>query len=465
MSPEHRSSSALPVARLAALALLLAACEGAPSYEAPRNLLFISIDTLRADSLGAYGATHGVSPHIDALAEGGVVFENAISQSSWTLPALASVITSTYPSTHQVENFTAGLDPSMLTLGEVLSDAGFATAAVTSHAYVGPRYGMAQGIAMFDDSLVTGSRPAELRASSPDVTARGIRWLEQATANQQRWFLWLHYFDPHFPYIRHGEPGQPDGDTEADYRAEIAFTDQWIGEVLRELERFGAADHTLVVLVSDHGEEFREHKKLRHGYTLFGEVLRVPLIARIPGVAPLRVGQAVSGIDVMPTVLELLGLPTPATAFGRSLVPAVLGQGLEEQPILSELRMHPEYPADSLQLERWKLVLDYSGKSTLGFAKYPGGPPTDDSVLQHAPGGEPNERALLFRIDRDTGERHDVAGEHPDVVERLRDTLEAVQARARAAAGNRTPAIEHTPDELDVLGRLGYVGAEESSGD
>lgn len=464
MKPAHRSPSALGNALHAVLAVLLSGCGCAPAHEAPRNLLLISVDTLRPDQLGAYGATHGCSPHIDALAAGAVVFENAISHSSWTLPAFASLLTSTYPSTHRVDRPTAGLDASHQTLAEVLSEAGFSTAAVTSHVYVGPRYGMDQGIAQFDDSLVAGSKQAELRISSPEVSARGIRWLEQAAAGEQRWFLWLHYFDPHYPYIRHGEPGEPAGESEADYRADIAFTDQWIGAVLGELERLGADADTLVVLVSDHGEEFRERKKLRHGYTLFREVLQVPLIARVPGIAPARVVGAVSGVDVMPTVLELLGLPIPDAAVGRSLVPAMLGESLAEQPILSELRLHAEYPSDSLQLGPWKLVVDHSGRATLGFAKVPGGPPTDDSNVPHAPGGESIERALLYRIDIDPEEKHDVAAEHPDVVERMRATLDALQARARAAAGSETRAIEHTPAELDLLKQLGYIGVEEDPG-
>lgn len=462
MPPAHRFSSILRGAGLAALALWLAACGRTPSHAVPRNLLLITVDTLRADELGAYGATQGTTPNIDALAAGGVVFENAISQSSWTLPSLASLLTSTYPSTHKVDRFGAALDPSFRTLGEVLRDAGFATAAVTSHVYAGPKYGMAQGIETFDDALVAGNRQAELKVSSPGVTAGGIRRLAEVAQGSQRWFLWLHYFDPHFPYIRHDDPAAPQGDTREDYRADIAFTDGRIGEVLDELERLGATDETLVVLVSDHGEEFREHKKLRHGYTLFREVVHVPLILRAPGIAPLRVAEPVNGIDLLPTVLELLDLPIPPAAVGRSLVPALLGERLDEHPILSELRLHPEYPADSLQLGPWKLVLDRSGRAALGYARFPGGPPTDDSLEPHAPGGESIERALLFRIDSDAGEQHDLAAEHPDVVARLSATLEALQKRARASAVGESAAVEHSAEELELLKQLGYVGGGES---
>ncbi|HVS18544.1 MAG TPA: sulfatase [Planctomycetota bacterium] len=464
MSPGHRSARALVGALLPALGLL-AGCKRAPTHAVPRNLLLISVDTLRADELGAYGATYGISPSIDALAESGVVFENAASVSSWTLPAFASILTSTYPSTHQVQAFSAALDPSFVTLGEVLSEAGFATAAVTSHAFVGPRYGMHQGIAAFDTALITGKRQAELKVSSPEVTARGVRWLEGAVEEEQRWFLWLHYFDPHFPYIRHGDPEQPEGDTEEDYRGDIAFTDEWIGVLLDELERLGAADDTLVVLLSDHGEEFRERKKLRHGFTLFREVVHMPFIARVPGTAPRRVSEAVSGVDVLPTVLELLDLPTPAAAVGRSLVPAMLGGRLEEQPILGELRLNSGYRADSLQLGPWKLVLDHSGRSTLGFAEYPGGPAIDDSPGPHAPSGDLAEQALLFRIDEDPAELHDVADEHPDEVARMRSTLEALLERARAVAGKAGRAVEHDADDLELLRQLGYVSDESGGGD
>lgn len=461
MNPAPRPRDAFHAALLLAPALLLAGCSRTPARKEPRNLLFITVDTLRADELGAYGATHGVSPNIDALAQTGVVFEKAISQSSWTLPAFASIITSTYPSTHKVDNYNAGLDPSFETLGDVLSDADFFTAAVTSHVFVGPKFGMGQGISMFDDSLVAGNKQAELKVSSPEVTKRGIRWLEDASKRQRRWFLWLHYFDPHFPYLRHDDAGETEGLTEQDYQADIAFTDRWIGQVLEALKRLGVDDDTLVVLVSDHGEEFREHKKLRHGFTLFREVVHVPLIMRAPGVAPGRIGEAVRGIDVMPTVLDLLGLPIPKAAVGRTLVPAMLGQGLGAEPILSELKLHPDYRSDSLQIGRWKLVLDHTGRSTLGYAKVRGGPPTDDAVEPHPPVTELAGKALLFQLDTDPAELHDVAGDHPDVVARMTAMLESMQKRARDATDNKTSAIHHTAEELELLNQLGYSGGQD----
>lgn len=461
MGPAHRIA---PAARLGALALSLAACAREAPLAPARNVLLITVDTLRADQLGAYGAQLGISPHIDALARGGVVFENAISQSSWTLPAIASLLTSTHPSTHGVDRYVDRLDPSYETLCEILAGAGFATAAVSSHVYVGPRYGMDQGIAEFDDSLSLGQRQVEQKVSSPEVSRRGIAWLEGATQREPRWFLWLHYFDPHYPYVRHGEGGEAIGDTLADYRGEIAFTDRWIGEVLGALERLGAADETLVLLVSDHGEEFREHGKLRHGYTLFREVVHVPLLMRVPGLAPTRVREAVSGVDVLPTLLELLGLPVPETAFGRSLVPAMRGAGLDDEPILSELSLNPDYRSDSLQLGPWKLVRDHTGRSTLGFAAFPGGPPVDGATTPNAPAVEPGERLLLYRIDGDAAELRDVSAEHPDETERLRETLDAVQARARAAAGERSEAIELTPEDLEVIRKLGYAG-DDGEGD
>ena len=151
MDSTHRSARATRVGWPVAGALLLAGCAEPAPPPVPRNLLLISVDTLRADELGAYGAGHGISPSIDMLAARGVVFEQALSQSSWTLPAFASLITSTYPSTHKVHDFSSRLDPSFQTLGEVLSEAGFSTAAVTSHVYVGPKFGMDQGIAQFGE--------------------------------------------------------------------------------------------------------------------------------------------------------------------------------------------------------------------------------------------------------------------------------------------------------------------------
>ena len=141
----------------------------------------------------------------------------------------------------------------------------------------------------------------------------------------------------------------------------------------------------------------------------------------------------------------------------------MLGRGLDEQPVLSELSLHAKYRADSLQLGPWKLLLDHTGRSVLGFAKVPGGPPVDDGILQHLPEEEPGERALLFRIDRDPAEQHDVADQHPEVVARMRATLEALQRRARNASATEINVIQHSAEELELIRQLGYVGDEVDS--
>jgi len=429
------------------LALALTTC----TEERRPNLLFLSVDTLRADHLGTYGHERPTSPALDALCAEAVVFESAHSSSSWTLPSFASAMTGLPTSSHGCWNFKSRLAPSFTTLAETLQHAGYHTAAVVSHTFLGSRYGLHQGFADYDESLVAATRPISHEAiTAPNISDRALALLDAQAASDQPWFIWLHYFDPHRSYRFHdGVSEQFDGPTEeleyedprqqALYEGEIAFTDKHIGRVLDRLEALGLADDTVVVLFADHGEEFQEHQRLGHGKTLYREVERIPLAVRAPGIAPMRVDTPVSVIDVMPTVLELLGVPSaPSGGAARSLAPLMLGRSLPPRGCLLELRLRQrKVDAEAFVFGRWKLIEER---------------PLDPSVPPST---------LLFDILADPDEQHDVATEKPDVVAQMQARMQLALAQARGAAQSSVGEVDLSAEDLDQLRALGYLSNDD----
>ncbi|MCB9477216.1 MAG: sulfatase [Deltaproteobacteria bacterium] len=338
---------------LAALVVAVASmgttCASGGKAQGP-NVLLISIDTLRADALGAYGRTPSFTPNIDALAAEGVVFANARSNAPWTLPSHASLFTGLVPTRHRAIDDRVPINSDAPMLTEELKAAGYRTAAFVTHYYVGKDYGFGRG---FDEFQLTEDAPAD------QITDQAAAWLRDK-AKGGPFFLFVHYFDPHTPYTppksirdKHLREGtQLQGDTadvlaivhkkdpknydrnlaglRALYDGEVEYVDQAVGRLLGRLDE-KQRENTIVVLVSDHGEEFMEHGLMEHGFTLYDEQLRVPMIMRWPGVVPKgkAVGAAVSLVDVMPTILELAGRPVPSEISGGSVVPLMREKDME----------------------------------------------------------------------------------------------------------------------------------------
>ncbi len=359
----------------AILAVVLTAC-GERAFvppwagEPPPNVLLLSVDTLRADHLGFHGYPRATSPNLDAFARTAVVFDDAQASASWTLPGLATVFTSTYSSTHNCWSFASRLDDSFTTLTEILTRAGYDSACVVSHLYCTVRHGLQQGFVHFDDTFAYPEADPVDAVTSQRIAERGIGFLERKAAapDGHPWFLWLHFFDPHDEYVEH--PGISErfvtpGDRTATqvardrYDGEIAYTDLHVGRVLQALEQTGQSDDTIVVFLSDHGEEFGDHGGYRHGHTLFAELVRVPLAIRVPSIAPRHVPELVRTVDVLPTVLELVGLRAPAGIEGQSLAPAMRGADLRALPALAEIRTDAA-TLDCVVDGRFKLVRDLS---------------------------------------------------------------------------------------------------------
>jgi arylsulfatase len=387
-------------AGLVAIAVLTAAC---PGPRRASHVLLISVDSLRPDHLGSYGYAPPTSPRIDELARQGTLFERALSSTSWTLPAHAALFTGLADSLHGVSSDSLALSPALPTLATALRQAGFATGAVVSGPYLHPRYGLASGfddylncMGFLDDAFQPRPGPrlnihldSHADTTTPCVVSRARDWLRAHAAGPA--FLFLHFWDVHYDYQPprgYAERFDPDyaGGLDASryefnpalhkdmpprdlqhllalYDGEIAYTDEGIGAVLDSLRELGIGERTLVVLVADHGEAFFEHGRKGHQKDLHGEVVRIPLILRGPGVPRgLRHPGPAHITDVAPTILELQGVAWPAAGAlgqGISLAGALRDtKALAGRWLLSELRQ-PEPLAALESLER-KLMKNLS---------------------------------------------------------------------------------------------------------
>ena len=431
---------------------LLSSCWSAPPE--PLNIVVVVVDTLRADRLGAYGNGSGLTPFLDELAARGTVFTNAYAASSWTLPSVASLLTSRFPSQHHVTTFDAALSDEELTLPETLAAAGYRAGGVTANFLLRQAGGFAQGFEAWQ-ALAPTAPAAKVRAD--EVRHAALAWVEQArsAAPTRPLLLYLQYMEPHAPYEpppayreRFEVPGTTAaaaaaanakvvnlhvGDLTASevpllaslYDAEVAALDAELRALFGELDRSGLLRHALVVVTADHGEEFLEHGAIGHGTTLFEPAVRVPLIVLAPGRASARVAANVSAVDLAPTILELAGLPPEPRFEGRSLVPYLAPPAPTGwlSRWRSAPRAEPPPAADVLcELERVGARYDFRVHSSA-------------LVRDHAKVviGK-NGWAHLFDLDQDPGEQRPESwddGERVALQEALTQRREALATAAR----------------------------------
>jgi len=298
------SSSASRLARVAAAALVLGACQVRTT---PRvtGVVIVTLDTTRADRLPAYGFGGVDTPALDSLARRGVVFERAMSVAPLTLPAHASLFTGVYPPRHGVRDNADALSAARPTLASLLRAHGFRTAASVGSIVLTADRGLGRGFDAYCDDIGRTSE-GRLRAQRPgnEVMDDALAWLK--TVGHQPFFLWVHLYDVHQPYA----PPEPYGTRyrEMPYLGEIAFADEQIGRLLRALDSHALTDRTAVVVAGDHGESLGDHGEEAHGLFIYESVLHVPLIVSAPGIRPRRVAAPVSSVDLTPTVLELTGI-------------------------------------------------------------------------------------------------------------------------------------------------------------
>ncbi|MEE8366935.1 MAG: sulfatase, partial [Thermoanaerobaculia bacterium] len=345
------------------------------------SILIYLVDTLRSDHLGCYGYPRDISPRIDAFAADSILFEEAVGQSTWTRPAVATLLTGLWPVAHGANQRGEKLSSEALTLAEVLRDAGYRTAAFVSNPNVSGTFGFRQG---FDEFFQLQGQP---KVRSDVITDRVVRWLDAQSSGAPT-FLYVHTADPHNPYLA-PEPYRsiyaPTSEREIEeitsnpkkqswepskevlsslqdlYDAEIAFTDDSFGNLLDYLRASKMYENTVILFVSDHGEEFAEHGAWTHGKNLHVETLRIPLIARFPEITTgQRIPTYVQQADVFPTILDYLGIGfDPSALDGRSLLhlidPSSSTAPKPTEPIFSYLHRYGA-PSVSVVYDGWKLM-------------------------------------------------------------------------------------------------------------
>jgi len=424
-----------------------------------RNVLLYLIDTLRADKLSPYNAATRVStPGLTRLLESASVMQHARSQENWTKPSVATLLSSLFPWQHNTFSDEAVLPDSVEILPEILQKGGFFTGAFIANGYVSDKFGFKQGWQTYRNYIREGRRSV-----AQSVAGDVLDWFD-ARPQDKPFFLYVHTIDPHVPYqppstflsmydaaaytgpvnFRHDAellekiklgriPLNPRDKLhlEALYDGEISYHDVHFDAILRGLDKRGLADDTLVVVTADHGEEFWDHGSVGHGHSVFDELLHVPMIVRVPGVAPsARISADVGLVDVAPTILEALGQTPPPSMAGRSFLPELLGASADA-PRVSVAGFMTGWR--TLAVGSWKLVQRALDKS------------------------------FLYDTASDSGESHDLASERPITVRYLRGALGLALAQssprntARPAHAAETTAIDAATEQQ--LRSLGYVGS------
>jgi len=458
------------VSRLTPLVLLgilltAAACSRKPAEpERPRNVIFVLVDTLRADHLSAYGYARDTSPNLDAFARGSVFFRDARSQAPCTFPSVNSILTSRYPTAFLGQpNQAMGIPERIPSLAEILRLRGYRTVAVSASAVVrntpsqhNPSAGFGRGFEVFQEDCVWKAAACVNRQALPFLQRSGAG---ESGKDERPLFLYIHYLDPHGPYnpphghpfrfakgtpakafIRNGNPnpigdmlykGAPDpGVTPADlqhlidlYDEEISYFDsQWV-YLLEALEDGGWLDDSIIVFAADHGEEFLEHGHIKHCRTVFDTSIRVPLFFHLPGVAARAVEQPVQNLDIVPTLLDYLGLP----ATGLTLEGESLRSAIETGKVGDPHQYGFSGPYRSVADGRYKLIQDLGG-----------------------------EAFWLFDLQKDPGEKHDVLATDRRDFHRLREALGGWLARTEGQ-GRADESLRKAREAEEKLRSLGYI--------
>jgi len=464
----NRVRGAIRCAVAASSSAVWMACGSGPEptsdvHPPPQLTVLISIDTLRADHLGVYGYPRPTSPRIDKFAEQAVVFDDATSTAPWTLPAHASLFSGLYPEHHRLTTFERRLPMGVDTIAARLARSGFDTRAVVNTHLLSNRFGLEHGFAKLkyiEEALVRVS-------PSTWVTDQAMEWISEP--RDRPMFLFVHYYDVHSDYAalpEFREPferpydGEIDGSTldlkefryglrsidarDVDhlidlYDAGLRQTDEELERLFAFLRERGELDTSLIVLVSDHGEEFLEHGSVLHGQNQHAEVLRVPLIIRYPPLLkPMRIASPVSLVDVVPTVLALLGQPPMKGLDGKDLSPLWNEPSDETIATFEQRALFTGADHSPTQLPDESKMFNITRSIRKGHFKL---------IYDTNTGARE-----LFDLRTDPGEKVDVADLHADVVEQLTSLL----LESGTGSMPEGTAIELTDDEKKLVEALGY---------
>jgi arylsulfatase A-like enzyme/Flp pilus assembly protein TadD len=400
------------------------------------NLVLVTIDTLRPDRLGCYGYSRIETPNLDALAKSGTLFENAVTHTPLTAPSHASMFTGLYPNVHKVRD-TGGFvfQTPHRTLAEILQQQGWDTAAFVGSAALNKHFGFNRGFAVYDDEMPKPD-PRSAAVENPErraeeVVDRAAVWL--ASQSRRPYFLWVHVYDPHFPY----DPPSPFREKYRDrpYDGEVAYTDQQLGRLFAAIAS-KSPENTLIVVLSDHGESLSEHGEYTHGVFLYDSTLRVAFLMAGPGVPKgLRVKQQARVVDLLPTVLELMGGKAPGDVQGMSLTPALRGR---------EMRATYSY-AETLYPR-----INHGWAELRGLR-------TDRWMYVRVPKPE------LYDLPGDPGETTNVIVSHPTEVRLLEDRLKTVIAAGGSENAEKVQTTQVDQRTMDQLKSLGYLGGASSA--
>jgi choline-sulfatase len=412
------------------------------------NVLFILVDTLRADRLGAYGYERDTSPNLDALAASGIRFAQQVSQSSWTKCSMSSLWTGLYPARTRSLRAYDVISEGATMPAEIFRDAGFRTAAIWRNGWVAPNFGFAQGFEIYLQPRIKRAGGQAHRLDNPNIALEGndghivdsTREFLRAHGHE-RWFLYLHMMDVH--QYGYSEETALFGTSYSDsYDNSIRWVDSLIGHLFDELDQRGLRERTVIVFSADHGEAFGEHGGEGHARNVYGEVTTTPLILGFPfRLDPAIVVEARSeNVDLWPTVLELLGLPQQPDTDGQSLVPQIVAAAegaIEPDPeevaiahldlAWGRLQQDPR-PMISFTEGRWRLI--YRAQT-------------------------PN-RSELYDKWEDPEELSNVAKDHPEILEDLNAKVDAYLDSRPPPWGDDAPTVEIDEMEMHQLRAIGY---------
>jgi len=406
------------------------------------NIVLFTIDTLRADHLECYGYKGVKTPHINRLANEGILFKYDIVQTPLTLPSHSSILTGTYPLFHGIrDNGGFYLDENQITLAEELKNKGYSTSAFVAAFVLDSHWGLDQGFDYYFDNFdLTKYKKVSLDAvqrRGDEVLAEAYKWLEKNS--HTKFFSWIHLYDPHTPY----EPPEPyltqyKNYSYGLYDGEIAYVDQLIGEFLSFMEEKRLLEKTLIIFTGDHGESLGEHKESAHGFFIYDAAVRVPLIIRFPEkkLAPRIIENRVRSIDIMPTILNLVGEEIPGNVQGESLLPLIFGQENVDEPGAYSETYWPNYhygwsELKSLSKDRYKFI--------------------------DAPKPE------LYDLFEDPGEKNNLVNKKASLGHQMKRELDELIEKYSAEGIEKKGPQTLDNDSLVKLQALGYIGSFRSS--
>jgi len=410
----------------------------------PRNLLLITIDTLRADHLSCNGARNVATPNLDRLVGEGVNFSRARASVPLTLPSHVSILTGNYPPTHGVrDNAASRLPESQLTLSEVLHATGYETAAFLGSFVLDRRFGLSQGFDLYDDQVAEAPEMLEsLEAErNAEVVFTAFESWFSSRETDNPFFAWLHFYDPHAPYT----PPEPYATRyKSDpYAGEVAYVDEIVGRVVTHLEESDLLERTAIAVVGDHGEGLGQHGERTHSLLIYNSTLHVPMMLFAPGLIEQgsRVDSLVRTIDLAPTLLELLGQQQDL-GEGQSLMPLIAG-GTEDPS------------ASANESERFAYSESLYAQMNLGWSPVRG---LETETHRLILGPDPE----LYDVRSDPGEQHDLAATRPEIVSELTQQLDDLNLTP-GPADPAQQAPDMDPETVEQLRSLGYLSGASPS--